>query len=134
MLAQVLRDLRFNSDKYRIRVHCLRWLFLISKPLPQIWVFEVEDLEQGADVGLVHGVDVLLDPGPEHQVQLQEPPLLAPVHQPVDEAAAALVGGEVDGGGGGAVLLGGGGEAGEEAVGGGGSSGGEEGPPRLVEL
>lgn len=37
---------------------------------------------RGADVGLIHGVDVLFHPGPQHQVQLQEPPLLAPVHQP----------------------------------------------------
>jgi hypothetical protein len=30
-------------------------------------------LKQRADVGLVHGADVLLHPGPEHQVQLQPP-------------------------------------------------------------
>lgn len=67
---------------------------------------------------------MLLDPGSEDQVQLQEPPLLAPVHQAVDEAAAALIGGEVDGGSGGVPLSGGcGGEAGEEALGGGGEEG-----------
>lgn len=100
---------------------------MTSEPFPQIWVLEVEDLEQGSDVGLVHGADMLLHPGPEHQVQLQEPSLLAPVHQAVDEAAAALVAGEVDGDGGG-VLLGGVG-GGEEAIGGGGeeSAGGRRG-------
>lgn len=86
---------------------------MTSKPFPQIWVLEVEDLEEGADVGLVHGADVLLHPGPEHQVQLQEAPLLAPVHQTVDEAAAALVVGEVDGGAGGVLLGGGGARRGE---------------------
>lgn len=91
---------------------------MTSKPFPQIWVLEVENMEQRPDVGLVHGADVLLHPGPQHQVQLQEASLLAPVHQAVDEAAAALVGGEVDGDGRG-VLLGGVGGGGEEAAGGG---------------
>jgi hypothetical protein len=45
--------------------------------------YEVEHLQEGADVGLVHGVHVLLDPGPQHQVQFQKTSLLAPVHQPV---------------------------------------------------
>jgi hypothetical protein len=127
VLAQVIRDLRLNSNKYRIRIDSLWWLLLTSKPFPQIWVLEIENLEQRSDVSLVHGADMLVYPGPEHQVQLQEPSLLAPVHQTVDEAAAALVGGEVDGYGSG-VLLGGVG-GGDEAVRGGGeeSAGGRRG-------
>jgi hypothetical protein len=32
--------------------------------------YEVEDLQEGTDVCLIHGVDVLLDPAAQHQVQL----------------------------------------------------------------
>jgi hypothetical protein len=32
--------------------------------------YEVEDLQEGTDVCLIHGVDVLLDPAVQHQVQL----------------------------------------------------------------
>jgi len=84
MLGEVICDLRLDGSEHWIRIQILWWLLLTSKPFPQIWVFKVEHLQEGADVGLVHGVDVLLHPGPQHQVQLQEPPLLAPVHQPVE--------------------------------------------------
>lgn len=53
-----------------------------TKSVYEEFNYQFKNIKKGFDPIFIHGVDILLHPFPQNQVQLKIPSLLAPIQQP----------------------------------------------------